>query len=123
MQLIAIVATLSALIGFSSGYWLKDTVNEAEKAELYKQALITAKKQIKVTAELEKEFTSKEAETKIVYRDIIKRVVKYVPAIQTVNSECNLSVNAVKLLDFSVENKLPSTTAIVNGKGKSTAKD
>ena len=123
MQLVAIVPAVAFLIGFSSGYWLKDTVNEAEKAAMYKQALITAKKQIKVTAELEKKFTSKEAETKIVYRDIIKRVVKYVPAIQTVNSECNLSVNAVKLLDFSVENKLPRTTSIVNDEGKSPAKN
>jgi hypothetical protein len=105
----AILAGL-CLACFGGGYWLRDTMAEAETAEALRQAVTRVEKQTETAVRVEKVHIEAEAKTQIVYKTIIKEVPKYVPVIQASDSDCNLSRGSVRLLNNAIADQIPEST-------------
>lgn len=96
---------------FAGGYWLRDTIAKAERTEALEQAVVRVEQQAETAVRVETVYVEAEAKTQIVYKTIIKEVPKYVPVIQSSNSDCNLSRGTVRLLNNAIADQLPEAAA------------
>lgn len=110
-QILGIAILISLILGFGAGYKVKTMQVEADKAKTLE---IESERQSKISTIVDQVVTktiddSKQAE--VVTKIIEKEVVKYVPKIQLVNSECNLTNGVVRLLNSHSSNQMPITTS------------
>ena len=96
---IAYIVMAAFLSGSWVGYETRDTIAKAEQAivlQAERDKLIKAEQTNKI---LHDELITAQAETKIVYRTVVKRIPQYVTEIQKVDSECNLTNGTKRLLN------------------------
>ncbi len=101
-----IIAALIA--GFGGGYF---TASQFEKATHVAEMQLELKKQkdeIDLSHAADIEYIKAQKQQETVVKTITKEVVKYVPKIQMVNSDCNLTVGTQRLLDNERLQTVPS---------------
>lgn len=94
---------------FAGGYWLRNTMAEAETAEALRRSVSLSAQQAETAVRVETVYVEAEAKTQTIYKTIIKEVPKYVPIIQASDSDCNLSRGSVRLLNNAIADQLPET--------------
>jgi hypothetical protein len=109
-------------IGGYSGYEFKTMSYHASEAKTLE---VEAKKQEiiqQIEAKTESTTLAEEKKTEIVYQTVTKEVIKYVPKVQIINSECNLTLGTVRMLNTNIRNEMPSTpsTTIAENSTSST---
>lgn len=100
------------IIGLYGGYEFRDNQAEAEKAAAVIKAVKFANDNAEISRAEDIALIKAQQKTQIVYKTITKEVPKYVPVIQKNDSECNLSVGTVRLLNSAARDELPETAAI-----------
>ncbi len=111
LQIIGIAVLISSILGFGSGYKIKSWEVEADKVKTLE---VEAEKQSKITSIVDSVITKTIddiKQTEVVTKTIEKEVIKYVPKIQLVNSECNLTNGVIRLLNAHASNQMPLTTS------------
>jgi len=110
MPIIAIYALVASLIfgsGFGLGYQTKSKLDQIKYTKELKIELEKQGKHIQIVHDIEKVYIEGEVKTNTIYKTITKEVVKYVPKIQTIDSDCNLTNGTVRLLNSNASNKMP----------------
>lgn len=98
------------LLGGSGGYYLKDTFIKAEQVENLKTELDRKDKIASIASDTDNKLKTEQVKVETITKVITKEIVKYVPKIQIVNSECNLSIGTVRLLNNNASNKMPDSS-------------
>jgi len=121
-QSVIIAIAISFVVGAGSGYSYRDTKYKADMANVIREAYEAAKKEAKQSVKIEKVYIKGDEKIQTIYKTIIKEIPKYVPVIQKSDSDCNVSNGAVSLLNSTINNALPETTANTDDTNKTASR-
>lgn len=113
MQLFAILFLAGVLSGGIGSWKLTSIYFKGKEAATISQANKEKEKAMKLAFDLEKMALEKQHADELSHAKIIKEVIKYVPKIQKVPSECNYSNGTIRVLNSAVDS-MPSKTPAVS---------
>lgn len=94
--------------GFSGGFYVRDLMTYQERAAELEAAQQEAKSIERLNAELYDQLSAEREKIKIVEKEVIKKI--YVPKIQKVDSECNLSIGTKRMLNSAILSEASGST-------------
>ena len=107
---IAYIVMIALVMGFGGGYKTKSVIVSAETASVLqaeRDKLIAAQETNK---NLQNQLVTAQAETKIIYKTVVKKVPEYVTVKQKTDGVCNLSRGAKRLFNETI-NPLSDTSS------------
>lgn len=103
LQVILISCSISLLLGFSSGYALRNLQSEAEKAKLLVKDRKILEENDKTNKELSLKLENLEKTRATKTKIVIKKVPMYVTKYKKIDSVCNLSKHTKQLLNSYIK--------------------
>jgi len=122
IRIMIIMMFLSFIGGAFGGYNYRDMQAEAEARQAIDKAVADYVARVEATRKVEELHHEQQEKTKTVYKTIIKKVKEYVPISQSSDSDCNLTLGTVRMLDASAKNALPDAAAAFDETDKAASR-